>query len=132
LAVARSSDSWMPVIHGFTGGQNGEDETESRRSKKYSHMNFIADIVEQASPGVVFIESQGRHPFFPNQLIALSSGSGFLVDKHRGVILTNAHVVANNKTISVKLKNGKVLLGQVEFVDERIDLATVRISPTEI
>uniref|UniRef100_A0A131Y8D9 Serine protease HTRA2, mitochondrial n=1 Tax=Ixodes ricinus TaxID=34613 RepID=A0A131Y8D9_IXORI len=89
------------------------------------NFNFIADAVEKTAPAVVFIEILGRHPFTQQQ-ITVSNGSGFIV-KSDGLILTNAHVVADGRLVTVKLQNGKEYKGKVESVDLRSDLATVRI-----
>ena len=70
-------------------------------------MNFIADIVENVSKSVVFLECEVRNPFFGNTVVSLNSGSGFLVCKKDGVILTNAHVIANTnrvRLLSIVLK----------------------------
>ncbi|KAG0429302.1 hypothetical protein HPB47_023776 [Ixodes persulcatus] len=89
------------------------------------NFNFIADAVEKTAPAVVFIEILGRHPFTQQQ-ITVSNGSGFIV-KSDGLILTNAHVVADGRLVTVKLQNGQEYKGKVESVDLRSDLATVRI-----
>ena len=88
----------MPKTYAYSGDDDDKTKENKGRSR-YSNMNFIADIVEQVSKSVVFIESQVRHPFFSNQLVSVSSGSGFLVDKADGVILTNAHVIANTRQV---------------------------------
>ncbi len=56
----------------------------------------------------------------------LSNGSGFIV-REDGLILTNAHVVANKAYVRVKLKNKETYEGQVQAVDPVSDLATVKI-----
>ncbi|KAH9489448.1 Serine protease htra2, mitochondrial [Bulinus truncatus] len=66
--------------------------------------NFIADIVEKAGPAVVFIEIKGRHPV-SGKRVTIANGSGFIV-RPNGLILTNAHVVANKPTVNVKLHDG--------------------------
>ncbi|KAL1468582.1 hypothetical protein MTO96_041402 [Rhipicephalus appendiculatus] len=90
-----------------------------------SRFNFIADAVEKTAPAVVYIEILGRHPFTQQQ-IAVSNGSGFVV-RPDGLILTNAHVVADGRLVTVKLHDGRQFTGKVEAVDRRSDLATVRI-----
>ncbi|KPL98346.1 serine protease-like protein 1 [Sarcoptes scabiei] len=88
--------------------------------------NFFAEIVERASPAVVFVQAQQHHPFLPIQS-NVSSGSGFLVDKTDGIILTNAHVIGNCKKVIIQFSDGRTVEGHVEFVDEYLDLATVKI-----
>ncbi|XP_067141115.1 serine protease HTRA2, mitochondrial isoform X2 [Centruroides vittatus] len=67
------------------------------------------------------------HPFFGDRPVAVSNGSGFLV-RSDGLILTNAHVVANMKTVTVKLYDGRVFEGHVISFDRNTDLATVKIN----
>ncbi|KAK3590194.1 hypothetical protein CHS0354_041251 [Potamilus streckersoni] len=93
-------------------------------SKRY---NFIADVVEKAAPAVVYIEVIGRHRFGTS----MSNGSGFII-KENGLIVTNAHVVANSQRVSVKLQDGRIYEGIVEVLDQISDLATVRINANKL
>ncbi|XP_074644024.1 serine protease HTRA2, mitochondrial-like isoform X1 [Tubulanus polymorphus] len=96
----------------------------SRRSQ----FNFIADTVKMVSPAVVFIDIQGRHPY-SGEMHTVSNGSGFIV-REDGLILTNAHVVANRKHVCVTLQDGRKFEGHVQAVDPVTDLATVKINAT--
>ncbi|XP_078741357.1 uncharacterized protein LOC144954821, partial [Lampetra fluviatilis] len=76
-----------------------------------SRFNFIAEVVENIAPAVVHIDIIGgcecgmrlllragnvntaRHPGYPWNMSAVSSGSGFVVSED-GLIVTNAHVVS--------------------------------------
>ncbi|XP_072029697.1 serine protease HTRA2, mitochondrial-like [Amphiura filiformis] len=97
---------------------------------KSHRFNFIADAVDIAAPAVVYIEIQGRHPYRGNRQVPISNGSGFIVSPD-GLILTNAHVVANkmlgNQFVKVKLHDERVLDGTVIAVDSVSDLAAVKI-----
>ncbi|CAG2164431.1 unnamed protein product [Oppiella nova] len=104
-----------------------EDNNHLLASKRF---NFIADVTERVSSALVFIEVMGRHPFYPELNVSVSSGSGFIVHSS-GVIITNAHVVANASTVSVKLFDGRILKGRVEYVDHRLDLATIRLETSD-
>lgn len=106
-------------------------------SATFSSMNVIADIVEQASPSVAYIEAFQRcaSSFAPMAMMSVSSGSGFLVadDGHdSGIILTNAHVIANCQQVVIRFDDDRRIQGQVEFIDERLDLATVRVPLSEV
>ncbi|XP_073442946.1 serine protease HTRA2, mitochondrial isoform X2 [Dendrobates tinctorius] len=91
--------------------------------------NFIADVAEKCSPGVVNIETLGRHPFTGREAV-ISSGSGFLVSAD-GLIVTNAHVVANKRRVRVRLHNGDTYEAVVCALDPIQDIATVRITPKD-
>ena len=54
-------------------------------------------------------------------------GSGFFVTGD-GLIVTNRHVVGNERTVSVKTRDGAVTLGQVIARDIDRDLALVRVA----
>ncbi|XP_071947560.1 serine protease HTRA2, mitochondrial-like [Antedon mediterranea] len=108
---------------------NNNDDEKGKGSKSISNrFNFIANTVDLAGPAVVYIEMQGRHPFHRGQ-VPMSNGSGFLVSDD-GLILTNAHVVANGQQskVKVRLKDGTVYEGRVIAVDSVSDLATLKIN----
>lgn len=89
-----------------------------------ARFNFIADIVEQAQPAVVFLEVvKGNERYGPKQR---ASGSGFIV-RSDGLILTNAHVVAGASRVQVCLNDGEKVQGVVQAVDQVCDLATVKV-----
>lgn len=57
----------------------------------------------------------------------MSNGSGFIISKD-GLIVTNAHVVANKRGVRVKLNNGDVYNATVQEVDQVADIAIIKIS----
>ena len=106
----------IPTIRCF------KDEKPSRR------FNFLAETVEKVLPSVVSIECQNVVPLlFGGETIAMSGGSGFIVDKD-GYVLTNAHVISRRmKSVTVKLQNGRQLGGTVTDIDEVTDLALIKL-----
>ncbi|XP_060939130.1 serine protease HTRA2, mitochondrial-like [Limanda limanda] len=94
-------------------------------SPRYKY-NFIADVVEKSTPAVVYIEIVGRHPFSGRE-VAVSNGSGFIISSD-GLIVTNAHVVANKRGVRVKLTNGETFNATVQDVDPVADIATIKIN----
>ncbi|XP_041370606.1 serine protease HTRA2, mitochondrial-like [Gigantopelta aegis] len=98
---------------------------EPMHSSPRAQFNFIADVVEKAAPAVVYIEIKGRHPYHGG-ITTMSNGSGFIV-RQNGIILTNAHVVANKQIVVVKLHDQRVFEGTVTAVDPVSDLATIKI-----
>jgi S1-C subfamily serine protease len=78
------------------------DETTSER------------VYANARPAVVSIEAED------------GTGSGSIITAD-GLILTNAHVVGNSRTVKVRLADGRTLDGQVVGYGDGLDLAAVRI-----
>lgn len=58
--------------------------------------------------------------------VAVASGSGFVVSED-GQIVTNAHVVANKHRVKVELKSGGSFDARIEDVDEKADIALIKI-----
>ncbi|GLC26634.1 S1C family serine protease [Roseisolibacter agri] len=74
----------------------------------------IIRVAEQASPGVVMVERPG------------GSGSGVVI-RRDGIVLTNAHVVGEARSVTITLADGRRLTGQVLGRDPTVDVAVVRI-----
>lgn len=56
----------------------------------------------------------------------MASGSGFVVSED-GQIVTNAHVVANKHRVKVELQSGGSYDAKIKDVDERSDIALIKI-----
>lgn len=56
----------------------------------------------------------------------MASGSGFIVSED-GLIVTNAHVVTNKHRVKVELKNGATYEAKIKDVDEKADIALIKI-----
>ncbi|MGH0130931.1 UNVERIFIED_CONTAM: hypothetical protein FKN15_003133 [Acipenser sinensis] len=112
-----------PVIFIQRGacGQAGQENPDSLRHK----YNFIADVVEKIAPAVVHIELY-RKLTFSKREVAVASGSGFVVSED-GLIVTNAHVVTNKHRVKVELKNGATYDAKITDVDEKADIALIKI-----
>ncbi|XP_029933077.1 serine protease HTRA1B [Myripristis murdjan] len=99
----------------------GQQNPDSLRYK----YNFIADVVEKIAPAVVHIELY-RKMMFSKREVAVASGSGFIVSED-GLIVTNAHVVANKHRVKVELKSGATYDAKIKDVDEKADIALIKI-----
>ncbi len=73
----------------------------------------LEDVISASIPAVVSIE------------IGNGRGSGFFAAPQ--VVLTNAHVVSGNVSVTVKLPSGATLPGRVETTSTEFDLAVVRV-----
>ncbi|OGT80465.1 MAG: serine endoprotease DegQ [Gammaproteobacteria bacterium RIFCSPLOWO2_02_FULL_61_13] len=106
----------------------------------------LAPMLEQATPAVVNIATEGRivvqnnpllaDPFFrrffkipdgPIERKTQALGSGVIVDARRGLVLTNSHVVANAVEITVTLRDGRHLQAEVVGTDPDTDVAVIKV-----
>lgn len=108
------------------------------------NINFVASAVEKVGLAVVRIDASREvsvnippnldHPIFrhffadqmPSDRMDEGTGSGFIVSQD-GLIMTNAHVVEGAKIVSVVMKNGQSVEGQVLGIDTMTDVAVVKI-----
>ena len=112
----------------------------------------IATLVEQNGPAVVNIKvsQMAKTPVqaLPEELknspfgeffrrfapqgpqgpgtLARGEGSGFIVSSE-GIVLTNAHVVAEASSVTVRLTDGREFAAKVAGVDKKTDIAVLRI-----
>ncbi|TVQ16504.1 MAG: PDZ domain-containing protein [Leptolyngbya sp. DLM2.Bin15] len=117
--------------------------------------NFVSAAVRRVGPAVVRIDTERTvstgfqtdpffdDPFFrqffgnnfpsqmPREYRQQGQGSGFIVDAS-GIVLTNAHVVSGADSVTVILKDGRTLQGEVRGVDEPSDLAVVKIEGSDL
>ncbi len=81
-------------------------------------------IYRRDAPGVVFIRAR----ITENGQTGDASGSGFVIGRG-GSIVTNAHVVGDAKTVSVKFSDSKVATARVAGTDPSTDLALLLVDP---
>ncbi len=63
----------------------------------------------------------------------VAEGAGFLIDRERGWILTNAHVATRSPAqIAFALKGGSLAPAEKVYVDPFLDLAVLKIPPSAI
>ncbi|XP_026999873.2 serine protease HTRA1A-like isoform X1 [Tachysurus fulvidraco] len=114
------------LVHKGACGEVQEKPT----SLRYKY-NFIADVVEKIAPAVVHIELY-RKMMYSLRERAVATGSGFIVSDD-GLIVTNAHVVADKNRVKVELKNGQSYDAKITDIDERSDIALLKIdSPNKL
>lgn len=127
ILPAVQASSPLPPEDGSVGKENAPTYFRKR-----DMFNFVADAVEKASAGVVFISISDTRRHIVRNHQHLSNGSGFIVGED-GLILTNAHVVSNfpqSAAIKVRLLDGKEYSAVVEEIDTVSDLALLRINCT--
>ena len=88
----------------------------------------VVETAKRVGPAVVGITSEvyDRDIFNRNVEVGQNVGSGVIFDK-KGYIVTNNHVVGNNRQVNVALSDGQVVTGKVIGTDSVTDLAVVKI-----
>ena len=106
----------------------------------------FADVFAKVAPSVVVIESKSTVarpiPGLPRGLEFFlrredgaaepqepNVGSGFIF-REDGYILTNNHVIENADEVTVRLQDGREFPAEVVGVDDRTDLAVIKVSAT--
>lgn len=94
----------------------------------------MADLVERVAPSVVNIHTTGlRAPrtawdaLFGGSERFNSLGSGFVVDRARGLIVTNHHVIAEASRIQILAWDGRVAEAELLGSEPAMDLAVLRV-----
>ena len=87
----------------------------------------IEEVFEQAALYTVKIETTVEHPFLDDPF-GTSFGAGFLIDRQRGWILTNRHVVAEAPSeVELRFIDSEYIAAEKVYLDPQIDLALIRI-----
>ena len=136
----------------FARTNNNDEKLTNKDSIAFvdgGNINFVSKVVQDVGPAVVRINASRtvathqnlpsffNDPFFreffgsqipqmPEQRIQQGTGSGFIISDD-GKIITNAHVVENANKVTVNLKDGRILEGEVLGSDPLTDLAVIQI-----
>ena len=107
----------------------------------------LAPMLKKVTPAVVNISTQShvaerdnpllQDPFFrrffglpetkPRQRRSQSLGSGVIIDADNGYVLTNHHVIAKAREISVHLRDGRLMEAELVGADPEADVAVIQI-----
>ncbi|MDO5707108.1 MAG: trypsin-like peptidase domain-containing protein [Andreesenia angusta] len=90
----------------------------------------VADKAMDSVVGIITKEIRERNDIFtgPSQSLIEGTGSGVIVSDD-GYILTNSHVIANNRAEEIKVlfKDGSEKDGRVIWNDNSLDLAVIKV-----
>lgn len=102
-----------------TGAQRTDEETQTIETYK------------KTSPAVVFIATEtlsvDPYELFPEVQAREGSGSGFIVDATRGIILTNLHVIRGAHKIQIFLSDGLPYEAKLLGFDQEYDVAVIQV-----
>ena len=94
--------------------------------------NELERILDQANKYTVKIYNSTDTPFLEDTYNP-SAGSGFLIDKANGIIVTNAHVASYSPALNrVNFKHSNPVQSKQIYIDTDIDLALLKIDPASI
>ena len=94
--------------------------------------NELEKILNDANKYTVKIYNSTDTPFIEDSY-SPSAGSGFLIDKTNGLIVTNAHVASYSPSLNrVNFKYSDPIKSKQVYIDPEIDLAFLQIDPKDI
>jgi len=94
--------------------------------------NELEKILKDANKYTVKIYNSTDTPFIEDSY-SPSAGSGFLIDKTNGLIVTNAHVASYSPSLNrVNFKYSDPIKSKQVYIDPEIDLAFLQIDPKDI
>lgn len=91
-----------------------------------SQNKSIADVVEEASPGVVTVKVNSVVNSYTGVNEVTSIGSGFFISPTK--ILTNQHVVSNASNITIILHDGRNISAKILNSDQVNDIALLEVT----
>jgi len=90
-----------------------------------------ASVVERNEGSVVYVEvhkaAEKKADKPGDTAESVGQGSGFIFDASRGYVLTNAHVVAGAKEVTLTLADRRRVKAKVVGQDERTDIAVLQV-----
>ena len=94
--------------------------------------NELEKILNDANKYTVKIYNSTDTPFIEDSY-SPAAGSGFLIDKANGLIVTNAHVASYSPSLNrVNYKYSDPIKSKQVYIDPEIDLAFLKIDPKDI
>ncbi|MBI4303929.1 MAG: trypsin-like peptidase domain-containing protein [Chloroflexi bacterium] len=88
--------------------------------------DFVS-VIAKVRPSVVAITTEFSVSIFGRRFVQEGAGSGWIIDSN-GLIVTNDHVVAGARTVTVTLEDGRTFPAVAIRTDPTADLAVIRIN----
>ncbi len=137
-AIAIGGYKTLETNNSYNSIQDRQEQVMKTVALKYGesipiNLDFTV-IAEQAVNAVVFIESQYDRPntrYRYQRGPARKSGSGVIISDD-GYIVTNNHVVADAKEITVTLEDNRSYTAEVIGTDPTTDLALIKIKQRDL
>lgn len=131
------SIAWLTGCTGAVPAQNPlwREGTGAGVAPELFRLNdLLAQLAERLKPALVQIrvrrpqppQAEGQEPPQQPDEGRRASGSGFII-REDGLIVTNAHVVADAERVQVRLADGRRLQAKLVGKDNRVDLAVLQL-----
>ncbi|MFN0039085.1 MAG: DegQ family serine endoprotease [Burkholderiales bacterium] len=111
--------------------QNGSAVVNVAVSRTASDSAKAPPGIPQEDPFFEFFRRYGPQNPKGDSDVQRGQGSGFIVSAD-GIVLTNAHVIADATEISVKLTDRREFAARVIGIDKRTDIAVLKIEATNL
>ncbi len=86
--------------------------------------NNIKEVVTDLQNSTAYIEVDGINYDW--------SGSGVLIDKDKGIIMTAGHVVEDANSFVVKFKDGTVCESTISYKEKNVDVGFISVCPNSV
>lgn len=92
----------------------------------------MVSMLNRLNQGVVNIETTIIYSAYSN--VGIGGGTGFLINKEKGIFLTNAHVVSPGSVCRyiVRFSDGKEAKAKLRYYDPWQDFALLEVNPADI
>jgi len=126
VALVGGFDDNSPIA--VSSAESSTQESPSQASAALTD-DSVTRVYGEAAPGVVQITSIQitADPFSGAPQAAAALGSGFLLDR-RGYVITNYHVVAGSRRVSISFSNNDSLPAKIVGTDSSSDLAVLKVN----
>lgn len=94
--------------------------------------DLLPKIISKAKKSVVSIKTNSIYAAY--ELVGESGGTGFVIDKERGIIATNRHVIApaSVSTYEVTFNEGIKKEAFLLYYNQWVDIAFLKVNPADI
>ena len=107
-----------------TGGDGSASIVQAVKAIGPAVMNVDTTFGKRDTKKTGFLPAPGSRDDEPPEG-GKGKGTGFIIDSKRGLMLTNAHVVADAEDVQVTTRDGRVIKGKVRGFDRQSDIAVV-------
>lgn len=115
-------ETLTPAVVNISSTQKATDAKDFPDMPQFPEGSPFEDFFEE------FMDRRGRGI---DAIPQASLGSGFIIDAENGYVITNNHVIRDADEVSVTLWNDDTLEAEIIGVDEKTDIAVLKVDPKE-